>query len=461
MLSPTQEIHSVYLRTLRQALMDVLLPEITDIAAANALDLCDGVLVRMIGSLENPPASRLPNNLSALQARMRDLFVQLDDAPRRPGAPALGQLAEIAAADALRCEIRESVIQSIAAQREPALRSLRIARPTIQAWFDKRFPDSPVQVRECRQLAGGRSKLTVFVGLEENGRWPSGLVLRIDNPGSAQNTSVLDEYPVLRAMHAVGVAAPEALWLESGPSWLGAPFLVMRRMDGTPPGNLWSAEGVSQAIARGLAETLVSLQRQDARSIWPSAPASAREAVEEMMRDLRKRRCGRRDVTSLPITCAFGWLESHMDWIDGPPVPVHGDAHFANVLAEGDRLVCLTDWEFCHAGHPAEDLAFCRSSVEQIMSWGDFIAHYRACGGAEITDDQLSFFGVWGYLRNAVFAVDMLERLATGAPHDVQSLSIALHSRARVEAQLSQALARAMKSDSTLRLSDQMRRAMS
>ncbi len=377
MLAPGQEIHPIYLRTLRQTFMHVLLAEMTDPAARDATMDCASVLVRMIADLEKLPASE------------------------------------------------------VAARREPALRALLVTPAATQVWLDRRFSDCSPRVRDCRQIAGGRSKLTVFVALAASTQLPGALVVRIDNPGSAQNTSVCDEFPVLRAMHIAGVRAPEPLWLETDPSFLGAPFLVMRRMAGSAPGNLWSAQGVSRRIALALADVLVSIQRQDVHAIWPSAPVSAREAVEQMLATLRARWRHATGVTSLTIECAFGWLEQNKKCIGGSSVPVHGDAHFANVLAEGDELVCLTDWEFCHAGHPAEDLAFCQRAVEQIMPWGEFLAHYRAGGGMHVTDDQLSFFRIWGYLRNAVYAADALSQIPAKPAADLQTLAIALDSRAR------------------------------
>jgi aminoglycoside phosphotransferase (APT) family kinase protein len=122
-------------------------------------------------------------------------------------------------------------------------------------------------------------------------------------------------------------------------------------------------------------------------------------------------------------------------------VAVHGDAHFGNVLAEGDRLVCVTDWEFAHAGHPAEDLAFCRTSIESIMPWSEFLAEYRSAGGPEVSEPQLRFFRIWTYLRNFCFATLMRDRLAAGAPTDMQSLMIAVDAQPRLEALLLQALA--------------------
>jgi aminoglycoside phosphotransferase (APT) family kinase protein len=287
-----------------------------------------------------------------------------------------------------------------------------------------------------------------MLSTEPNSVVPPEIVLRLDNPGSAQNTAVRDEFPVMRKMYENGICAPEPLWLETDPDPLGAPFLAMRRMAGAAPGTFWSADGVSPALGLALADVLAAIHRQGASTIWSRAPMAARDAVAEMVSHCEMG--WRAEISSVTTACALNWLKRHLSCIDGFAAPVHGDVHFGNVLAEGDRLVCLTDWEFAHPGHPAEDLAFCRSYVEQVMPWRDFMAHYIAKGGAPIAEEQLHFFAIWGQLRNIAFGAGVLGSIANGAIPDVQSLSIALHSRAKLEAGLSQCLALAFEQDTDL-----------
>jgi aminoglycoside phosphotransferase (APT) family kinase protein len=139
-------------------------------------------------------------------------------------------------------------------------------------------------------------------------------------------------------------------------------------------------------------------------------------------------------------------LNGHLSLIEGPAVPVHGDAHFANILAENNRLVCLLDWEFAHPGHPAEDLAYCRRYVEASVPWPDFMARYRAAGGAAVSEEQLRFFSLWAYLRNITYATNMLRDYLADGVHGIQSLAIALNTRVKLEALLSQTMAEILQS---------------
>jgi aminoglycoside phosphotransferase (APT) family kinase protein len=460
MLTPEQEIHPTYLRALRQTLRDVLLPEIESPAARNAVQLCDFVLIRMIAALEELPAIQRaqranyeaclpPDGLVAKgepiwtiahesQRRVPALFAQDD----KSGATTLAQIASVEAS--FRADY-EAAAKRVSEKTEKPPKSLLVTREAVHSYLDRRFPEQSLRVESCKQIPGGRSKITVMLRVAANPVLPDAMVLRIDNPGSAQNTAVRDEFPVLQKFYAAGVRAPEPLWLETDPAPLGAPFLVMRCMPGATPGDLWSAKDVSPALGFALAEVLAGVHAAETHAIWPDAPHDAHDAVAAMIAESERAWSGEDRVTSVTLQTAFCWLKQNLACIDGPSAPIHGDAHFANVLAKGDVIVCLTDWEFAHVGHPAEDLAFCRPYIEAFMKWSDFVAHYRAQGGIAISDAQLTFFGIWGYLRNAVFAANALNRFADAPVHDTQTLYIALHARARMEAMLSEKIAAALR----------------
>jgi aminoglycoside phosphotransferase (APT) family kinase protein len=250
-------------------------------------------------------------------------------------------------------------------------------------------------------------------------------------------------------MYRAGIAAPEPLWLESDPAPLGAPFFVMRRMPGAAAGDLWGAQQVAPALGLALAEALAGIHAARSESMWPAAPREARDAVQQMLETFERSWRAGDSTPSLVSELAYGWLNTHLQCIDGPTVPVHGDAHFANLLAENDQLVCLLDWEFAHPGHAAEDLAYCKPYIEAIMPWPDFIAHYRRCGGNAASEEQLRFFSLWAYLRNITYATNMLRDYLAGKVHGIQSLAIALNTRVKLENLLSRTVVAALAADLT------------
>jgi aminoglycoside phosphotransferase (APT) family kinase protein len=465
MLAPDKEVNARYLRTLRQTLNDVILPEIAAPAARNAVTLCDYILLRMMNALEELPAVRSAH-ADAVQALLRRAAP--DDAARVqpwemmealqhlvPALYARSSAGDAAAADLLLAIAREeassrrdieAALARVEARRDPAPQALSVTAATVQAYLDRRYPNAGIRVCHCQPIPGGRSKLTVLLGVEPNARLPEGMVLRLDVPDSAITTTVIDEYPVIEAMYARGVAAPEPLWLEADSAPLGAPFIVTRRMPGSAAGDLFNAERVAPELALALADTLASIHAADSTQLWPGTPGDARGAVRSMLNAFESSWRVGDSTPSLVSELAYGWLNGHLSLIEGPAVPVHGDAHFANILAENNRLVCLLDWEFAHPGHPAEDLAYCRRYVEASVPWADFMVRYRAGGGAAVSEEQLRFFSLWAYLRNITYATNMLRDYLAGSVHGIQSLAIALNTRVKLEALLSQTMAEILQS---------------
>jgi aminoglycoside phosphotransferase (APT) family kinase protein len=310
----------------------------------------------------------------------------------------------------------------------------------LQTYLERRFPAANLRVLKCADVAGGRSKLTSLVTLAPNSALPVELIVRRDNPGSAQGTSVRDEFPTIQALFRAGVAAPDALWLESAANAPGAPFFVMRRSGGTAPGDYWSSAAVSPALCLELARTLAKLHCVATTTVWPQAMTSAADCVRDMMQASQLRLHSDSEASSHALQQGYRWILAHQHCISGPSVPVHGDVHFANVLASGDQINCLIDWEFAHAGHPAEDLAFCRSYIERILPWNEFLNCYLAAGGYAVSESQLQFFHIWTYLRNLTLATTILQDIQAGKISDLQNIVIAMDARPRLEAALENAL---------------------
>jgi aminoglycoside phosphotransferase (APT) family kinase protein len=466
MLKPEQQISATYLRTLRQTLREVILPEVSSAAGRNALTLCDLTLVRLIAALDGAAsvqaahaprfATLLDRAVAMTGADASGRAAAIDLAERLQAAATavfeadlahaeLALLADISAAENDLRRDYEAAVKRAADVTLPMPAALRVTGEVVQAYLDQKFGPETIRVQSCTQIPGGRSKLTVLLDVAPNALVPAGLVMRIDGPGSAISTTVLDEFPILNVMYKAGIAAPEPLWVEADAAFLGAPFLVMRRMPGKAAGSLWEADHVSPAIGLALAQALASVHGARPATVWPAAPLDARTAVAEMLREFEAGWRAGESTPSLAMECAYGWLRRQLPCIDGPAVAVHGDAHFANLLVQDDKLVCLLDWEFTHPGHPAEDLAYCRTYVEKIMPWDDFLLHYQAQGGAAVSAAQLEYFGVWGYLRNATYSANMLRDFNAGKVHGIQNLAIALNTRTRLEALLAQAVADALR----------------
>jgi len=91
---------------------------------------------------------------------------------------------------------------------------------------------------------------------------------------------------------------------------------------------------------------------------------------------------------------------------DQPASLVHCGLGFHNLLTENGNLNAVLDWEFTHFGDPGDDLGYIHQFIERVLPWSEFLAMYRAQGGARYTDEQDRFYAVWRSLRNACACMD-------------------------------------------------------
>jgi aminoglycoside phosphotransferase (APT) family kinase protein len=99
------------------------------------------------------------------------------------------------------------------------------------------------------------------------------------------------------------------------------------------------------------------------------------------------------------VEAILAWLEQHAPRSFARRALLHGDFGFHNLLVHEGRITGLLDWEFCHVGDVAEDLAYARPFVEKVVPWCKFEALYRQFGGTTVSAAAVDFWGVFGILR--------------------------------------------------------------
>lgn len=284
----------------------------------------------------------------------------------------------------------------------------------LQHYLQQRFDDADLTVTHFQPLSGGFGKQTFLFEVE--GRKLTGaFVMRRDTEEPLLSNDchhIHHEYEVIRAVHAEGFPAPEAIWLDTEHKLLpGGDFLVMKRSPGTPGGSVFAAQG---AIPQDLTATLAGiLARLHSLPALPALQAgnesingerwalSLSDCVHRYLQDWFETFLGEEHLPSPAIISQFNWLLANVPEAPGKPVLLHGDIGFHNFLFDSGQLSAVLDWEFAHLGDPAEDLAYVRNTVGAALDWPAFIAAYEAAGGQHVDERRLRFFQVWGHLRNA------------------------------------------------------------
>ena len=252
----------------------------------------------------------------------------------------------------------------------------------LESWLDARLPHAEgLTVSGLRRPGAGASSETQLFEIE----WSEagtprrlGAVLRStpEGPGVFPEYDLASQFRLLSALHGQpGVPVPEMLWLEEDPAVLGAPFYVMRQVEGEAPTenpSTYHATGLyrdaTPELRRGmwsdLLEALASLHKLDWRELGVDFVLGADADDDPLSGQLDywtwfleswiKDRPGE----SYPVfEDALAWLREHR-YVPERTALCWGDAKLGNALYQGpERLTALLDWELACIGDPELDLA--------------------------------------------------------------------------------------------------------
>jgi len=280
---------------------------------------------------------------------------------------------------------------------------------TLTAYLKAYFPNDPnIRAVNVRQLVGGMSKDTTLfeiTGSSHDGRY----VMRKDAP-VPRYTSAIDEFSLLRAMHKRGVPVPEPVWSERDTHWFGGAFIVVKFVPGANDISGWVKDkNLARRFGEQLARVLVQIHavRPADVGLTDAVGKTATEAQIGHMNWLLESYRTRVQRPNPRIEAAFGWLLANVPQLgDQPPSLVHCGMGFHNLLTENGNLNAVLDWEFTHFGDPGDDLGYIHQFIERVLPWPEFLAMYKAQGGAPYTDEQDRFYAVWRSLRNACACMD-------------------------------------------------------
>jgi aminoglycoside phosphotransferase (APT) family kinase protein len=286
------------------------------------------------------------------------------------------------------------------------------------------------EIFEARVLSGGAIQENWRVDVAINGGPLAGrhaLVLRCD---AASGVSVshgrLQEFALLQAAFAAGVAVPEPLWCSDDLTLLGRPFFLMRCVEGTADAQRLTKDpgfALDRALlARRLGEELARLH-----TIRPPQPALGLPTVDEApaLRLVARARMALDEIDPPHpvLEWALRWLERHAP-PRGDVVLCHRDFRTGNYMVGDEGLTGILDWEFAGFSDPMEDLGwfcakcwrFARPDREAggVGERADFYAGYEAVSGRAVDDAQVGYWEVMAHVNWAVIALQQAERHTSG-----------------------------------------------
>lgn len=363
---------------------------------------------------------------------LRDgVLPSVDDAAMKRTSECLEALARIAVA--LRPQSEESTAGDLGAEATEleegealykqlitpsSVAQVELDREGLERWLAEYLPNArQMRLSSVKQLVGGRSKKTILVSQTGCSTLPEHLVLRCDANAALIGTSVTSEYELLRRLHDAGLRVPRPIGMNAEREPIGGAFIVVERLPGKALGDFFTAPPEKDIVLQ-LADQLANLHRLTPADLAGcDGLRTASVSADTLAEELKKLRA---DITQhgdgSPIeTSACDWLQAHLT--DAEPLLglVHGDLGFHNILIHDNRISALLDWELAHIGHPAEDLGYCRSAVEGVVDWQEFVTRYRESGAPPISDAAIDFYTLWVIVRFHALAVRVRSAVVSGA----------------------------------------------
>lgn len=462
-INPSDRLIELVLRSLDQSVV----PELQSPGAHGAIDLIRATLGELRKRL-GPSAELLARCIADGEALLRELDNALHDMPPAAvdttaalGFEALSQrhgeltlhiddaCRRLAAADAPRAAplLRRAAewelayysgVQAISVSDWPEPTP---AAPPLSAVFLQDFLNAqrdpgagPYRVHDFEPLLGGFGKQTYLCSLEDGRGQREQLVVRKGDPTPIMMHGIFSldqEFVLVRDLHRSGFPAPQPLELAHRLPGVDGSFYTMRRLPGRVPSSLLGAQQqhFSEALLLRLAELLAELHRTplscfaDYFAQFEDSGALAETIEARYRRNLRGWRAYVAEVEHLRspfITWLFNWLEHNIPADTRTPVLTHGDFNVHNVLADGETITAVLDWECADFGAPELDLAYIQPQIARHMDWDRFLAHYHASGGAEIDPARMPFCLAYSVLRTSLGGNRGTLNLQSGANRDLR-----------------------------------------
>jgi aminoglycoside phosphotransferase (APT) family kinase protein len=229
----------------------------------------------------------------------------------------------------------------------------------LRPFFREHVPGSEGGPLTAALIVGGRSNLT-YVMREGGQEW----VLRRPPLGHVLPTAhdMRREFQVLGALAGTDVPVPEPLAFCPDVSLLGAPFYVMRKIDGLVVRSTAQAGRLTTEQARraseGLVEVLVRIHAVDPAAVGLEGFGRPHGYLERQVRRWSEQwsRSKTRDLPAVDEVARR--LKAALPAEAGAGV-VHGDYKLDNILLDPTdlgRVRAVLDWEMATLGDPLADL---------------------------------------------------------------------------------------------------------
>lgn len=295
----------------------------------------------------------------------------------------------------------------------------------LTGYLERLWRDPAVTVRSLEPMPGGASRETWSFEASRSDGSTLALVLRRDPPSLPRPDGVRREAMAIEAATKAGVPGPRVLGWSSDSRVLGAPFLLMEKVEGeTIARRILRDDRYQQAravLTRQCGEALARVHSIPAVGVpWLESvdPLTETFAVYESLGELHP-----------ALELGFRWLEQHRPASSGRQTVVHGDFRNGNLVVGPEGLRAVLDWEIVHLGDPMEDLGWlCVNAwrfgatppVGGFGSYEELFDSYSKAAGEPVDPAAVRWWEIFGTLRWGVGCIGQARRHLSGAVRSVE-----------------------------------------
>src|ERR1700757_2543296 len=314
----------------------------------------------------------------------------------------------------------------------------------LALYLRRHFPGDEGELL-VRQFPSGHSNLTYSISLGTRE-----LVLRRPPFGSKVKSAhdMSREFRVLSKLHSVYAPAPEALLYCDDESIIGAPFYVMKPIDGiilrshVPVALDFSLEK-ARRLSESFVDNLIRLHHVDYAAAGLSGLGKPEGYLERQVRGWTERYHGSKTHDYPEVEKIAAWMQEHTPSTSQVSL-IHNDYKYDNVVLDSNNITAIVgvlDWEMCTIGDPLTDLgttlAYWVDAADpeelQRNRWGptnapgsltrDEIVHdYARKTGADAS--QISFYLAFARFKLAVIVQQIYYRYHQGLTKDARFASM-------------------------------------
>lgn len=299
----------------------------------------------------------------------------------------------------------------------------------LEAVLRQKYDSAGLRIARLRRLTGGASRETwSFDGVFSDGT-ELPLILRSDPPGVTRPRGMATEAAAFRAAMGVGVPEPTVVLQDDDPSVLGAPFMIMQRIEGeTIARRILREPEFAQArelLAYQCGQILSrihSIDRSQVPDLYESDPLAACSATLAAV-----------DEPHPVLELALRWLLANRPADSGRRGVVHGDFRNGNLIIGPEGVRAVLDWELVHWGDPAEDLGWIcvkawrfggDAPVGGFGSYEQLLEGYASEGGVEVSVETVRWWEVLGTLNWGLGCIHQARRHLDGKVRSVELAAI-------------------------------------